>query len=481
MTDRIYLPDVTDDENALVNRLLDQLNQKSGRNLVRASYYDGKRAIRQIGTVIPPIYYRMGLVLGWTSKAVDVLARRCNLDGFVWADGDLESLGVREVWEDNLFDSETNSAIVSGLIHGVVFAVNTRGGEGEPESLIHFKDAMSATGDWNARTRRMDNLLSIAGRDAEGKPNSLAIYLNGETIVAEHDGQKWHVDRSEHDFGVPVEAMVYKPRLGRPFGMSRISRPVMSLQDAALRAVIRMEGHADVYSFPEMYLLGADESMFVNEDGSQRANWEIMLGRFKAIPDDEEAIPGLERASVQHFPASSPEPHLAQLNAIAKMFARESNLPDTSVAITDFANPTSAESYNAAQHELVSEAEGATDDWSQPLRRSMIRGLAISNGLSEIPTEWRTIDTKWRSPLFESRAAQADAGTKQISAVPWLAETEVGLEMLGLNEQQIERALAERRRLAGRGVLDTLKQAAEARNQTATPDTQAVDPNAVDE
>ncbi|MDH6279351.1 phage portal protein [Prescottella agglutinans] len=479
MTDRIYLPDVSDDENALVNGLLDQLARKSSRNLLRARYYDGKQAIRQVGTVVPPIYYRMGLVLGWSAKAVDILARRCNLDGFVWADGDLDSLGVQEIWEDNLFDSETNSAIVSGLIHGVCFLVNTRGGDGEPEALVHAKDALNATGEWNARTRRMDNLLSIAARDQEGNPTSLALYLDGETIVAERDGGKWSVDRSEHDFGVPVEAMVYKPRLGRPFGMSRISQPVMSLQDAALRSVIRMEGHADIYSYPDMWLLGADESMFVNEDGSKRPTWDVMMGRIKAIPDDEEALPNLERADVQQFPASSPEPHLAHLNMLAKAFARETSLPDTSVAITDVANPTSAESYNAAQHELVSEAEGATDDWSQPLRRSMIRGLAISNGLSEVPPEWRTIDTKWRSPLFESRAAQADAGMKQISAVPWLAETEVGLEMLGLNEQQIKRALAEKRRLAGRGVLDTLKQAAEARNQAMTADTQAVDQNAV--
>lgn len=481
MTDRIYLPDVSDDENALVNGLLDQLARKASRNLLRARYYDGKQAIRQVGTVVPPIYYRMGLVLGWSAKAVDILARRCNLDGFVWADGDLESLGLAEVWEDNVLDGESNSAIVSTLIHGVAFAVNTRGGDGEPESLLHFKDALSATGEWNSRTRRMDNLLSIAGRDADGKPNSLALYLDGETIVAEHDGQKWHVDRSEHGFGVPVEALVYKPRLGRPFGQSRISPQVMSLQDAATRSVIRMEGHADIYSYPDMWLLGADESMFVNEDGSKRPTWDVIMGRIKAIPDDEEAIPGLERASVQQFPASSPEPHLAHLNMLAKAFARETSLPDTSVAITDVANPTSAEAYNAAQHELVSEAEGATDDWSPALRRSMVRALAIANDLSEVPAEWRSIQPKWRSPLFESRAAQADAGMKQIAAVPWLAETEVGLEMLGLNEQQIKRALAEKRRLAGRGVLDTLKQAAEARNQSANPDTQVVDPNAVGE
>jgi hypothetical protein len=35
---------------------------------------------------------------------------------------------------------------------------------------------------------------------------------------------------------------------------------------------------------------------------------------------------------------------------------------------------------------------------------------------------------------------------KLISAVPWLADTEVGLELLGLDEQQIARAMSEKRR-----------------------------------
>ena len=94
MTDRITLPGASDDEFRTLNSLLEQLDAKQPRNLLRASYYDGKRAIRQVGTIIPPQYYRLGIVLGWSAKAVDILARRCNLDTFVWPGGDLGSLGL---------------------------------------------------------------------------------------------------------------------------------------------------------------------------------------------------------------------------------------------------------------------------------------------------------------------------------------------------------------------------------------------------
>lgn len=461
----LTVPGLSDDEQRTLNLLLEQLAAKQPRNLLRASYYDGKRAIRQVGSVIPPQYYRLGIVLGWSAKAVDLLARRCNLGGFVWPDGDLDALGYGETWEGNHLASEVSSALVSSLIHGVSFLVNTRGDEsaGEPAGLIHVKDALNATGIWNPRTRRLDNLLSITGRDDKGRPNSFALYLDGLTVDAAKVDRVWQIDRQEHPWGVPAEPMVYKPRAGEPFGGSRISRPVMSLHDQALRAIIRLEGHMDVYSFPEMWLLGADESIFKNPDGSQKAAWQVMLGRIKAIPDDDGATPGNERADVKQFSASSPDPHLAQLNALSKMFARELSLPDTAVAITDIANPTSAESYDASQHELIAEAEGATDDYSRPLLRSLARSLAMANGESSVPTEWLTIAPKWRSPRFLSRAAQADAGMKQLSAVPWLAESEVGLELLGLDEQQIKRAMADKRRAGGSAALRALTEAAAAR------------------
>jgi hypothetical protein len=452
--ERLTLTGLSDDDNATLNRLLRQLNAKTTRNVLRASYYDGKRAIRQVGTVIPPVYYKLALVLGWSAKAVDILARRCNLDGFVWPDGELDGLGYDDLAESNLLTGEVSSALVSSLIHGVAFLVNTRGGGDEPGSLLHVRDALSATGEWNPRRRRLDNLLSVLNRDDQSKVTEFALYLDGVTVTARKDLGKWEVDRQEHPWGVPAEAFVYKPRVGRPFGSSRISRPVMSLHDQALRTVIRMEGHADVYSFPELFLLGADEGVFKNADGTAKAAWQVMLGRIKGIPDDEDATN--PRADVKQFSASSPEPHIAQLKQQAQLFSGETSIPLTSLGVSDMSNPTSADSYIASREDLIAEAEGATDDWAAPLRRWVLRGLAIQNDLSAVPDEWRSVEPKWRSPLYLSRAAQADAGAKQLGAVPWLAETSVGLELLGLDEQQVRRAMAEKRRTEGSAALRAL-------------------------
>lgn len=453
--EKLSVPGLSEGEQGILNLLAQELDRKSSRNRLRSSYYDGKRAAQQVGTVIPPQYANIGLALGWAAKGVDGLGRRCNLEKMIWADGDLDSLGMSELEESNFLFSEISQGRTDSLIHGVSYLITTKGDAdaGEPAALVHAKDALNAYGQWNPRRRMLDNLLSVTSRQ-DGNITGFVLYLDGLTISADKSADGWQVDRSEHAWGVPADPLVYRPRGSRRMGRSRITRPVMAHQDSALRALVRLEGHMDVYTIPKLILLGADEGIFKNADGSPKASWQIALGRTFGIPDDDEAEN--PRADVKQFDASSPEPHLAQLNALAKLMARETDLPDSDFALTDMANPTSEGSYTASRENLISEAEGTMDDWSVPIRRTVNRALAIQNGFSEVPEAWGSIETKWRSPVYLSRSAAADAGAKQLGVVPWLAETEVGLELLGLDDQQIRRAMADKRRASGRAVLAAL-------------------------
>jgi hypothetical protein len=455
LTDALKVPGLSDSENVTLNLLVEQLDQKQRRNRLRSSYYDGRRAVKQISGVIPPQYQELALVLGWAAKGVDGLARRCNLDQMVWANGDLDALGMEALSDSNFLQSEFDQAETDSLIHGVSYLISTRGDEsaGEPAALIHSKDALNATGDWNSRSRSLNSLLSVTSwRD--NSITGFVLYLPNLTISADKPAAKWTVTRSEHTFGVPAEPLVYRPRSSRRMGRSRITRPVMSIQDSALRALVRMEAHMDIYAIPKLFMLGADEGIFKNADGTPKNSWQVVMGRNFGIPDDEDA--SNTRAEVQQFAAESPQPHLAQLNALAKLMARETDLSDAAFAMTDLANPTSADSYIAGSQELISEAESTTDSWSIPIQRTVRRALAIQNGLSEVPADWSGIKPKWVDAQYISRSAAADAGVKQLSAIPWLADTEIGLELLGLDKGQISRALAEKRKAAGRNVLAAL-------------------------
>jgi hypothetical protein len=219
----------------------------------------------------------------------------------------------------------------------------------------------------------------------------------------------------------------------------------------------------DVFSYPDFWLLGALAKDVKGEGDANVAAMAAVLGRIRGIPDLPADDPNardnnLDRADIKQFPASAPTPNLAQLNTLAKLFARESSLPDSALAITDFANPTSADSYDASQYELIAEADGAVEDWSPAVKRAHIRALAIFNDLDQIPREWMTIEPKWRDRRYVSPSAQADAGSKIVPLIA-TAQSEVELELLGLDEQQIRRVMAEKRRSQGSSVLDRLRAA----------------------
>lgn len=450
----VVAPGLDDDTQRLVNGLLELLRKKAPRNKVRKARYDAKYQVKMFANVLPPAYQQYALTLGWSARAVDALAARCRLRCFTHADGmdTLESMGGLDLIADNDLLSETGQAVTSSLIHATAWVTTVAGEveDGEPPVLIQYHDALSATGEWNARRRRLDAALVVNDRDKRGNPTSLTLHEYGVVTSLRRDGGRWSVmDRVEHDYGMTADPMRYRARLGRPFGSSRITRPMMSIQDEAIRDLMRAEGHMDVYAWPEFWLLGADKSVFGSDD-----RFQIMLGRIKAIPDDNDAAN--PRADVKQFPSSSPEPHLAHINAMAKLFAREAGMPDSSLAITDTSNPTSAEAYDSSQYELIAEAETAMEGWQSDLERAYVRALAMLNRDPRLMKQGSKIHAAWRPARFLSRSAEADAGMKQLAAVPWLAETEVGLELLGLTPEQIARATSERRRNSASSTLDRL-------------------------
>lgn len=450
--------DLSHDEQNALDSLVVQWRAKLRRNNLRAAYYDGRNARIELGISTPPVFKRIETVLGWSAKAVDVLNRRCKLEGFRVADS-LGDVGVQELWDANHLAVEAPQAQVSSLIHATSFLVATRGDEsaGEPAALITARSATSSTGLWDLRARTLTSFLSITAVDDMGEPTELALYLPDLIVLMAKTAGSWTVtDRRAHSYGVPVEPLVYQPRLGRPFGSSRISRAIMSIQNSALRTIVRSEVSAEMYSIPQRVLLGADESAFMDANGNPRGQWQSLLGRIWAVGRDEDG----ELPEMKEFSAASQQPHMDQLRSWAQLFAGESSIPLASLGIAGDANPTSGEAYEAGRADLVAEAEGATDGWSLAWRRTMLRALAIRAGVPKVSDEVAAgVTPKWRNPAYISRAAAADAASKMLNDFPWLRETTLGLELYGLDSDFIERAGQQLKR---QGAQDRLRELVDA-------------------
>ncbi len=453
--DKLRLPTLPEEDQDLFNQLWRQLRDKRRRNALRAGYYDGKNVMRHLGFTLPPQFARVAAVLGWPAKAVDTLNNRCHLEGFVMPGDDGDELGIADIWEDNHLALEAPQAGLSSLIHAVSFLITTKGGDGEPAALISPKDALAGTGNWNRREHRLDAFLSVLEVNSDGRPLGLALYLADRIITIERDSPTtaWSVNIQEHDIGyVPVEPLVFKPRLGRPFGMSRISRPVMAMTDMAMRTVLRSEVTAELYSVPQRIVLGSDDSLFYNPDGSPREAWQLVYGKMIGLPRDEEGnVPSVEQTT-----QVAQTPHMEQLRTLAQLFAGETSIPVTELGITSDSNPASAEAVYAHQGSLIATAEATTDGWEPAWRRAMITALKIANEVDDIPAEWNRIRARFRNPAVESRAAASDAAMKLIAALPWVAQSDIALDLFGLDPIVVERLKADKQRLEARATATAL-------------------------
>lgn len=446
---------LSEDEKETLSQLWRVWTFKLRRNMLRAQYYDQHNVLKDLEIAIPPHLTDLELVLGWPAKAVDVLARRCRLDGFVLPGSEDDPFGVSDLWRSNDMGLELPQTLTSALVQSCAFLTVTRGdtGQGEPDVLVSSHSALYASGLWDSRRRRLKAALTITDMDDIGRVTGWALFIPGVTVTAFFEDDRWNVDRFEHGLDrLPVEVLPYKPRLDRPFGVSRISRAVMGLADSALRTLFRMEVHAEFFSSPQRYAMGADESMFVDGDGEPISQWEAILGRVWAAGRDPDTgdVPQLGQ-----FAQASPQPHTEQLRSLAAMFCSETSLPLNALGIVQD-NPSSAEAIEAAERDLIIEARYAMDCFGPRLCRAMATAVQIRDDVDAPPKELQKLDVLWRDPEQPMQSSAGDFLIKIVQAMPWLAESKIPLEQLGWDATTVERAWADKRRANVTGLLQRL-------------------------
>jgi len=488
--DTAVIPDVESQIGAAdydtLRSLIDQLQSRRFANRERLDYYEMRNLFRDLNIAIPPVLRHLEVAMGWPAKAVDLLARRVKLEGFVLPGADVADWGIPDIWDANRMDVDAPQAITSALINPPAFLSATLGdvASGEPDVLVTMSDAMQATGLWNPAKRGLSASLQVLASDENGW--SRIIMLTPERAIGmtrTADFNRWDVRVTPHGLGrVPLEPLVYRPHLTRPFGSSRISRAVKSITNSAMRTIVRSEVGAEFFITPQRYLLGADEDMFEDENGNRKSTWDLVMGRILSIPNavDSETGEPLEMPKVGQFPQVAMTPHAEHLRMWATMFAGETGLSLSSLGVVQD-NPSSAEAIYAAKEDLILEAEGCADGFAPAFIRTMLTGVQMRDNLAAIPDDLKRLGVRWRDPSTPSRAAATDAVMKQVSAGIIPAESDVALEALGFDDTTIARIQADRRRAAGRAALAAIRRPAPAApgDQPATdqPETASGDVN----
>lgn len=443
-----FVQGVEDDELDLIRQLFTTLAEKQPRNLVRSMYFDAKMPLRPTGNIPEEAMRKIAAVLDWPEKAVSALTERSVFEGFVTPGGTQDPFELGSVLDANRFDLELPQAITSAYKHSCSFITTTLGDvqAGDPKVVVMARSAEWSTAIWDKRRRVVSAALTVNETTVDGQPSDMDVWLPDVVLsMTRRPSGSWTTERRRNPLGeVLIESLAYDPQLDRPFGRSRISRPVMNITDHALSTIVRTEISADFYAAPRMMALGVTKDAFAN------GKWQAAIDRWFAITKDEDG----DTPTVQQFPQMTMQPLTELYRMYATQFSGATGVPVANLGIvTD--NPPSAEALYADDRRLVNTAKRQNRIMASSLRRVAQKVVRLRDE-SELTPELQQIDAAWANPAFTSPTAAADALQKLALVFPWMGESEVALEFAGFSQTEITRLLSDKRRAQTSNALSAL-------------------------
>lgn len=450
--------DLDAQEAALFGGMLRTIRQRSKRNTLRKNLYDSKFRLGKVGFSVPPHMVDFQTPLGWAEKAVSVPAARIRREGFRLPAGSSLLDDLTTIFDGGYTSRLEAGAVKSSLRHGPAFMFVTRGDEaqGEPRVIFSAKSALEATCLQNPRTGVVTAALEMV--DAF----EALLYLPGMVLDLVRDKAlgKWVVveeHKQSHDL-VLCEPYVWDWDLDRPFGRSRITRPLIGSIERGVRTLLRQEVTAEFFSAPQRALLGADESHFTDKDGNPIDLWRAITGGVWALPDAYDEDEGkLVRAQLQQLSQASMQPHSEMFESIALQVSSETSLPLGYLGVVQ--NQPSAEgAIKVAEVDMVELIEYQIQKSYETASTNLARkALAVfHDGITPAMTaDLRGLASRYAKPGTPTESARADAALKYQTAFPD-GDPVLAMEMYGLSDEQINRNIEYARRGGASSVLDKL-------------------------
>lgn len=451
MATAIDLPTLTvsDDEIAQVEYMLDKLDHYRLKNKVAEDYYEGRNKLKNLNITIPDTFKNLQTVVGWAGTAVDVLNERLEWQGWTSVDGD--DLGLSQIYKQNDLDSDSGLVHLDALIYGTSFVVVGAADEGEPSPLITPESAKNMTGIWNSRTRRLNAALGVNEWSDTGA-QEVTLYLPYSNITLQKNGSFWRVvDRDDHNLGRCMVVQLWNRPRGSVRGRSEITKTIRGYVDEGMRTMLGMTVNREFYTIPQRYILGADQSMFLDSNGNPNGSWQMIAGRMTALPDPvrdgEEDPDPTGRPSIGQFPASSPAPYLEQLKGLSVMAAGEAAVPASYFGF-ETANPSSADAIRMVEARLIKRAEIRQRDFGKSWMEVGRLAILTRDGRDADLSAFENISVKWKDAATPTRSAAADEATKLISAGVLPADSTVTYDRIGLSPQEQRQLTSDKRRAA---------------------------------
>lgn len=443
----------------VVQELLDVFNRVQARNAVRRDYYEGDILIKDIGVDAVPPDIRIHFSCDWPARAVDAVAERCRFTRFAFEDGGSDA-ALDAVTKSSRLVGEFASHLPGELVHGCMAATVGRYGG---RTFVRFHSAETCAMTWDRMSGCIGAGIAIADEGtapwSTTRPVAKRVNLHLPGVLGTFerlDAAKWAYSEAPTPMERPMmEAFRFQATGDKPFGRSRITRNVMDISDEVLRIKEYMAFNGAINAAPQKWIMNLTEEMF---EKLTKNKWNTYIGSWLlATGDDDMGSP-----NAGQFPQSSPLPYIEMLRQQASDFSFSTGIPMS--MLVDHDNPASEAGIIASSEGLVGVADSLIQSSKESLREVALMAMAVDTGTSieALDERRRTVTASFRSPLRHTRSETADFAVKMAQAREGFAETDVFLEMMDFDKDEIARIKSQENSASAAETLDLLGQMLDA-------------------
>lgn len=445
-----------DDDKALLKELRGNISRHRRSNLLRTNLLESKKRLDRVGFSVPPGMVDFQSPLGWAEKGVTVPAARIYREGFRCSVESSLMDDLAKIFGSRQAIFAESAAIESSLHHGVSFLFLSKGNEflGEAPVVVSARSALQASAIVDKRSGIVRAALEIVDSSIQ------ILHLPGLEITLGPGRNGWEaIDVFEtHVNSVMCEPVVWRRSLSRPFGSSRITRPLIGAIMRGVRTLLRQEVTAEFFSAPQRALLGADDVHFTGPDGKPIDVWKAITGGVWALPDvyDEDEDKTV-RAQLQQLSQASMQPHSEMFNLIVLSAASELSMPISYLGV-QHNQPQNEGAIKAEEAAMISQIEQQIRASYKPTMAALARkAIALMHGgwTGSMDDDLSSLSARFANPGTPTISARSDAALKYTTAFP-NGDPVVAMEMYGLDDEQIRRNVAYMRRNAAGSLIERL-------------------------
>jgi hypothetical protein len=438
VTPTLPLLGVTEDEARTLGLLRSRVDRDRGAMLLEQAYYLGEYIVQNLRIAIPKELEFLRTVLGWPSLAVDPYVERLFADGFIVGDGTDSDQRIGELLDANAFASEQSLAFTDALsMRRSYWMVGSNPEKGGPP-VITVESPLNMSVLWDLRGTSPRAAIQEYW-DADNRRRGALVMPKKTVHLAENDQGQWEVfDRDEHGFDfVPVIRMANLATTNNRDGRSAITPAIRSITDTACRTLLGLEVSREIYSVPQMILLGVTESAFQKSDGTPKTALETYMTSVLAIERDENGdLPEIHQKTVY-----DPATFTKILDWCASNMGSNVAAPPQDLGLYTQGNPASAEAGTVAEGRRDRRAQMQQRQFGTSLIKVAQMALRFENN-GTLPEEFARMAVDWAPITVESPTS--DGITKQIASGAVPATSDVVLKRLGYDSAMRRRMSQDR-------------------------------------